>query len=167
MCVSLLVAVICNRYISESNTEDISFPERESKTVWKNYVLKSLICESRDCSVGRATSYEMKNPRAQPLSGGGGRNFLDRPNLLPGPPRHLYSGCGFFFLRVKRPERRADHATTSNAGIKEGYSFTSSCPRWLTDMFVIFTFRLSSKKIRMCSTCRMHGEIILAHTIWI
>jgi len=53
------------------------------------------------------------------------------PRLAVGPtqpPMQQISGVGYFFLRVKRPERETEHVTKLSAEVKNDYSCTSFPP---------------------------------------
>ena len=68
----------------------------------------------RDSSVGIATRYKLQSGNRTSAAA-----FRTRQDRTLGPSSLLYNGYRVSFPGLKRPERGADHRTTSNAEVKE------------------------------------------------
>ena len=89
-----------------------------------------LLYVGRDSSVGIATYTKWTVPESHP---GGDEIFRTRPDRPWGPPSLLYSGYRVCFRRLKRPRRRVDHPSKSNAVVKEkleNYFFSAPGASW-------------------------------------
>ena len=87
---------------------------------------------SRDSSVSIATLYRLDGPG---IKSRWGEILRTRPDRPCGPPSPLYNGYRVYFPGVKRPGRGVDHPPHLSPMLKKEYSYTSTPPLGLRDLF--------------------------------
>jgi hypothetical protein len=89
------------------------------------------ILKSRDSSVGIALGYRLDDRGSRVRFQTGDGNFSLHRRVYNGPGTHPASypiSTRGSSLGVKRPEREADHSHSSNAEVKNAWSYTSTPP---------------------------------------
>ena len=91
--------------------------------------MKRLVTSLNVCSRVQGLGYELKDPRFKYRREKAIFLFLlDLSDGLWNPPSILLKGYWDFIPEVKRPEREADHSPSSNAEVKNVWSYTPYFP---------------------------------------